>query len=280
MAWPDELPDDVKAWDEVKNSETPEAFWQQMTEMKSHLGQSIRIPSSEAGDEDWKMFNEKLVDKVPSLMPRPNLDSDEGLTEMYKLLGHPESADKYTPPEIDKIDSNRVDAFRTIAHKHGLTQKQFQGVVAAITESEATASLEHETKHNQAMQTLRTDWGLAYDQNMGKVKNLIKATSGPQQLIEAVESNKMSADVLIWLNEVASRLGEEETNLSDDKSSGGEKFTRAEARSRLNEILGNKKHPYWVKGHPENKSAIIKVFELQKMANPEASTNINDLRAG
>jgi hypothetical protein len=62
--WKTSLPEPVQGWDEVKNSDTPDKFWDQVTNMRSHLGQSIRIPGQDAGDDDWKAFNEKMIAKV------------------------------------------------------------------------------------------------------------------------------------------------------------------------------------------------------------------------
>ena len=279
--WQEELPEDVREWDEVKNSADPEAFWKQVGDMRSSLGQSIRIPSEEAGDEDLKTFNEKIIAKVPTLMPRIDPENAESLAATHKLLGHPDAAEGYSVENPDKVDLTRVEAFKGVAHKHGLTQKQFTGVITEIVQSEQTKQVEHETKHNESMQTLRTDWGLAYDGNMEKAKNLVKATSGPADLIKAVEEGRVGAESLIWLKELSDRLGGENNDLIKNKTElTGDELAPAEARARLNEILGDKKNPYWDRQHPSNADMIAKVMKLQAMANPNASTSFNDLRIG
>jgi hypothetical protein len=105
-------------------------------------------------------------------------------------------------------------------------------------------------------------------------------TNAPKPLLSSLELGTASADTLIWLTEMADRMGGEPTNLINDKSQIGDILTPAEAKSRLNEILGDKKNPYWVKDHPDNKTAIAKVFKLQQMANPGAATTMDNLRAG
>lgn len=251
--------------------------------MRGHLGQSIRIPSEEAGDEDWKTFNEKLVSKVPTLIKRPDPEDAEGMALLHKAMGHPETAENYEVPKFEtdtELDTSPIEVFRPIAHKYGLTQKQFAGIITEMTQGNVDASLEDQKTHAEAMQSLRTDWGLKYDTNMDKAKTVAKMTNAPAALQSSLELGTASADTLIWLTEMAERMGGEPTNLINDKSQTGDILTPAEAKSRLNEILGDKKHPYWVKDHPDNKDAIAKVFKLQQMANPGASTSMDNLRAG
>lgn len=64
--WKNNVPEAVKDWDEFKNSETQEQFFDQMANHRKHLGQSIRIPSEEAGSDTWNQFHEKILNKVPT----------------------------------------------------------------------------------------------------------------------------------------------------------------------------------------------------------------------
>lgn len=281
--WSDSLPEDVRSWEEVTNSKDSESFWKQMTDMKGHIGQSIRIPSEEAGDEDWKTFNEKLVAKVPTLIKRPDPEDAEGMGLLYKAMGHPESADKYEMPKFEnesELDLTQVTSFQPIAHKYGLTQKQFAGIIQDMTQGNLTASLETQKNHTEAMQSLRVNWGLKYDTNMEKAANIAIMTNGPPALVQSIKLGTASADTLIWLAEMSDRIDSEGTNLTKDLTKGEDILTPTEARGRLDEILKDKTNPYWVKDHPQNKDMIAKVFKLQKMANPGASDTLDNLRAG
>ena len=57
-------------------------------------------------------------------------------------------------------------------------------------------------------------------------------------------------------------------------------MTPPDAQLALEEILGNRQHPYWNPHMGQShEAAKTRVLELTKLANPEASTDINDLRA-
>lgn len=284
MPWAEEagLPEEVREWDEVKNSENPEAFWKQMGDMRSHLGNSIRIPSKEAGEEDWKTFNAKLVERVPTLIPKPNPEDKEGMAALLRAMGHPEEASKYELPEAPEgTNMSEAESFRAIAHKYGLTNEQFKGIVSEVMQGNLARAEEDGKQHAQAMQTLRTDWGLKFDANMSKIKNLIKTTSGPEVLLGAIDEGRASVDTLIWLAEIADRFAETDPNLTKDKNNNVDSvLAPGEARKRLNEIYANRKHPYWDARHPGHDDAIAEVIRLQGFANPDASKSLDDLRIG
>lgn len=281
--WIEGLPESVRDWDEVKNSDSPDKFWDQMTHMRSRLGRSLTIPNEDAGEDEWKQFNEKLVTKVPTLIKRPDPEDQEGMQLLYKAMGHPESVDQYKDPEFDtqvKLDMTPVQQFKPIAHKYGLTQKQYEGIVKEMTMMNIDGATERQKTHTEAMQSLRVDWGLKYDTNIEKAKQIAKVTNAPKALADSLEIGTASRDTLVWLVEMADRIGGEKLNLANDKTTNPDIMTPSEARERLNSILRDRTNPYWIKDHPENANMIKKVFTLQKMANPGASTSLNDLRAG
>ena len=93
--WKATLPESLQSWDEVTNSDSPEKFWEQMSNQRKLIGDSIRIPSEEAGDDSWNAFNEKIMNKVPTLMRTPNSDDSDSINDVLKRLGKPEDVDGY-----------------------------------------------------------------------------------------------------------------------------------------------------------------------------------------
>jgi len=100
-AWSAGLPENVQEWDEVRNSDTPEKFWGQVTDMRKFLGQSIRIPGENASSEDLAAFHDKLTSKVPGLTHVPDFKDAEAAGKFYSAIGRPEKQDEYKLPEID-----------------------------------------------------------------------------------------------------------------------------------------------------------------------------------
>ena len=85
----------------------------------------------------------------------PGADDAEKLEGYYSKL-RPETSDKYTmPTEIpDNVpfDADMAGAFAGIAHAHGLTDAQFQGVMGDLLKSEAVTGLDGKVAESTAQQ--------------------------------------------------------------------------------------------------------------------------------
>ena len=82
---------------------------------------SIRIPTSDAGDEQWGDFKNRLTE-VPGVVMLPG-DDDESRAQFYTKLGRPDEPSGY---EIDNPE------FTKIAHDLGLSKGQAAGINAAM----------------------------------------------------------------------------------------------------------------------------------------------------
>jgi hypothetical protein len=129
------------------------------------------------------------------------------------------------------------------------------------------------------MQTLKQEWGMAFDERVNAAKAVAKETGAPEALIEAIENNSVGGEVYKWLYQVGTQLGSEGIN-SPNISGRSTLMSPAEATERVNEIMANRKHPYWNAHDPQHKEAVKKVVELMKLANPDSSHDTGDLRAG
>lgn len=290
MPWQDVLPENVREWDEVKTAgDDPQKFWDQISNHREFLGQSIRIPGPDAGDEAWAKFNEKLVAKVPTLIPAPNTDDPVVMDAFYSKIGRPAKPEDYKIPEMKvevegyQMDMKPIEILRPIAHKHGVTQKQFEGIVKEMTEANAAMVVESGKAKAEKIKGLETEWGAAYEQNYSKAIAAAKNSKAPEALLKALESKQADPSVVKWLHSLSETMGGGEDNpLLRDKNSNNKPptMTPAEAQERIDEIMGNREHPYWIASHPQHKDAMERMLRLQKLAHPEASTKVSDLRAG
>jgi hypothetical protein len=280
--WKASLPEPVRAWDEVKTSDTPDKFWGQVSDMRSHLGTSIRIPGPDASQEAIAAFHQKLREKVPTLMPTPNPDDEASVLNTYKALGHPEKPEDYTVPTFTapqgvQLDTSPIEGFRPIAHKYGLTKKQFEGIVNEMTQASIQAASQQQQAMDSEVGSLNTEWGHAFDQNYKKALDIAEKTQAPPALIDALRASKAQAQTVKWLHKLADAF-------RGEPQAGGDKntsvvMTPGEAKQRVAEIMNNRQHPYWVADHPNHRAAMENMLELRKFADPNASTDINTLRA-
>lgn len=273
-AWKSTLPEDVQKWDEVKNSKDGGGFWDQMTNMKSRMGNSIRIPGEDASDEDRTAFHKKLSDKVPGLMKAPNKESDEDMAAHYASLGAPEKADEYKldigeKNKDKKLDLSLVDAFRPVAQANGLTQKQFHNIVNAIVDVnvEKAATAQGMLKANR--DSLKEEWGGAYKQNSEMVTNFAEKTNAPDMIKKAIKDGLMDQGSMEWIHKMAVAVGPEGSGITMDETTVQGVLSPSEALERISEIRNNGKHPYHVTADVGHKAARDKMGKLYKMAYPD-----------
>jgi hypothetical protein len=281
VAWKESLPNEIKDWDEVKNAKDSDSFWTQMSNMRSMMGQSIRIPTEDAGADVLKEFDDRLMTKVPSLMRKPDFEDDEVMASFYQQMGRPEDKEKYVAPELSApegivLNESLAGDFKDIAFNHGLSQKQYEGVVKDYTASSVDVAQSQLEAHQQGMSELNKEWGAAFDQNIDRAEAIRSKYFG--DVVEDI--NLAGAPIVKAFNSIAERFGKEGSdNLIQEAIPRSNILAPAEAKERLNEILGNKDHAYWSAQDPAHKDAVDKVVSLTKLAHPDMTESTEKLRA-
>lgn len=267
MDWWEALPEPVRTWDEVKNSDSPEKFWDQMTNMRTRMGQSIRIPGPDAGTDDWKEFNNKLTAKVPGLIPKPDPEKPDQMDAVYTAMGRPANASEYEAPKIDtkgvevKVPSEEL---KEAAHKMGLTKQQFQGVVSFLTDRQVTNAQNAQVQMDTEVAALKGEWGAAFDSNYTAVTRFLEDTSAPAELIDLARNRGMNASAAKWFLSQYKAVAGEGAGAVGDRSTG-DIMTPGEAQAAISEIMSNQKHAYFVVSDPGHKAALERMVKLQKL---------------
>lgn len=86
--WHEGLSDEYRGNESLANIPDIDTLAKSYLDAQSYMGGSIRIPSDDAGEDDWSSFNQKLTDKVPTLMNIPS-DEAEARTALLSRLGRP-----------------------------------------------------------------------------------------------------------------------------------------------------------------------------------------------
>lgn len=200
---------------------------------KRMVGNSIRIPGEDAGDEDRQAFYDRLLQADVGLTRIPDSDDAEGMQALYARLGRPEEASGYT--EIEGIEGERFGLITKLAHEHGISDSQLQSVLGGVMQADKEAFEISESERRVGVQQLKGEWGDAYTEKHARLKNLAKITKAPPALIEQIESGEVGADTLRWLDSLAESMGGEGTQLSDDLG-GVTENTRDELQAQFDEI--------------------------------------------
>jgi hypothetical protein len=279
--WRSMLPEDIRNSPALADFKDVGTLAKSFVDTQAYVGNSIRIPSEEASEEQRAEFIQKLQSRVPELMIRPDFSDENQSKEFFRTLGMPEKPEEYEVPEVEglQLPEDRVNFLREVAHKHGVTNDQFKGFMAEVLQADARGIQQQQEKTQQSMQTLKQEWGMAFDERVNAAKAVAKETGAPEALIDAIENNSVGGEVYKWLYQVGTQLGSEGIN-SPNISGRSTLMSPAEATERVNEIMANRKHPYWNAHDPQHKEAVKKVVELMKLANPDSSHDTGDLRAG
>ena len=216
------------------------------TEATSMIGNSVRFPSEEAGEEDVSAFNQKMLDR--GYYAAPDQDNAENVRGIQQLLGLPQEAKGYEFSEVDgyTADPESEGAFKAKAHELGLTAKQADGIhswLGAGIANDSTAMLEQQTA---AMAELKGEWGQAFDHKMAANKNtaamLEERVPGISGYLDSMAENGYDANMIRLMDAVTEMMGESGATPSQPR----ETMTKSEAMSRVTEAQSNPDH-WWHK---------------------------------
>jgi hypothetical protein len=210
-------------------------------EAQGRLGNSIRIPSREAGDEDRKAFRERIltIGKEYGVAPIPGEGEDP--SAFHAVIGRPDKPEGYELPTYEdpefEVDLTEADELRPIAHKLGVTNVQFKGLVKAATDANIARQTEQIRRQQADQATLKKEWGAAYTMRMNQLKTFLTVNGAPPNLKAAVDSGAVDSHSAKWLFGIMESIGGEAAEVgSQGKAGSGTSLTPGEAMARVEEI--------------------------------------------
>ena len=258
--WKAGLSDELKSNATLSTVADLNSLAKQFIDAQAHIGNSIRIPSSQAGQEDMKTFHEKILKHAPHLMPTPNLEDASGVNAILTQLGKPADAGTYA---IEGV--TLTDEFKAQAHEMGLTQKQFGQLYANIVKPQLDSASAGEADTKAGRDLLAKEWGYAFQTKEQNVQAILEKTGAPANLIGQAKDGKLGQATLRWLDGLVTSMGSEGLNLIGN-SGTSHRITPQEANAQIGEIMSNKSHPYWNSRDAGNAGAIKSMIDLQRIA--------------
>ena len=282
--WKDDLNEDIKSAPAFKDiGDDINDLAKNFLDVQSHLGNAIRIPSSEASEDDVTAFHTKLKEKVPGLIRTPSAEDEGSIDAFLTALGKPDKADGYKLPEIEgvDIDEKRGELFKETAHTLGMTQKQLEGFLAQMYDADLGQQDVIEVERQEDALALKKEWGVTHENRMKALVDNLLLSEAPADLTDAVKNGMVSSTVIKWLDEVFGQFASEDKHLDDnDKHQNQGDIVPVEAMERAAEVRKKLTDPNTPKTGPEYEALIAKLLKYEGMAHPDSSKNINDLRAG
>ena len=213
--WRQGLSEGVRTNPIIQDTKTVEALGQRLIDTQRMVGNTLRMPTVEAGQETIDAFSDKiLANENLGLMRKPDATNPEAMASMYDTLGRPENVDGYALVE----GANEAE-FRTMAghaHRLGLSKTQFEemALIQATHQNDLVDSYRQEQKTGR--EALAKEWGDAYESKLGRAASMLDLTDAPAGLKEAVDSGNLDADVLVWIDKLATSLGTEGAPMAND----------------------------------------------------------------
>lgn len=195
------------------------------------------------------------LNKIAGGIPGENA-SEEAKAAFYTKLGRPATADGYTwkAPEGVGIEEKAFGAFRAEAHKLGITDKQFSGILdkwgASVVEltKAREARLQQIEAESRAQLSAPNEWGDKYDAKLEATLKRIDELGVREPLEQA--GLLYDARILKFVNAVVS-------SASESKQQGGAK---QDTLARIEQL---RKDPgYLNPGHPNHGELIRQLNEL------------------
>jgi len=240
--WRETLAPELKGSPALKDIKDIGALAKGYIEAQSVIGNSVRVPTKEAGEEGRKAFRARILElgKDHGIVALPGKDEDP--SAFYGVVGRPEKDDGYELPEFKAegfaIDDSETKALKAEAHKAGLSKDQFKKFVKGLADVRLTAAQSGAEKFNSGHKALESEWGDQYKSRIVDVSKMLELHKAPDSLRAAMETGKLDADSLRWLYLVLSGYGDEPAELVSQgkRQTLGVKLTRDDARQRLQEI--------------------------------------------
>jgi len=241
-----------------------------LTNAAQHMGNSIRMPGPDAGADDIKAFQQKVMEKIPGLMVTPNMEDADSMSATFGKLGRPESADSYKVPEGAGIEGEQLGQLKAIAHKANLTQGQFAEYLSSFSTANKSVFDQAQLKQEEGMAALKGEWGTAFDDRLGQVTSFLKTNSAtPDHVLQSLQQGNLPADQVRWLHSLAEAISNEDGQFHKQENNGSDKLAPDEALSQLGEVekrIFNREQPPTA---DELKVLTDKRMKLMRMAYPQ-----------
>ena len=184
--------------------------------------------------------------------------TDEDLDRIYDRLGRPEKPGDYG---ID-VDGNVITEelatnYADVAHKLRLTPDQAKGVLdyyRSTVEQSGAASLEAaEVAKEQTVESLRSEWGRAFDQKVEAAAQVAQEFGNPDMFNITLADGSKLGDNAEFIKAFAKIADFRQTVTSEDtvaEMSQSSVMTPATAQAEIDAIMNDKSHAYWDRKNP------------------------------
>jgi hypothetical protein len=154
---------------------------------------------------------EKLHGDPKQLVKLPSKEDAPEWGDVWNRLGRPEKADGYDPKSFDGMDPEFAKFCREQFHGLGLTKAQGDKLGKSLFDrSQSLVKTQNDAataKHSQEAAGLKTEWGQAYEQNVGIADRVADAIGLDEKQFAALEGTLGQVGLAKFLHSLNAKLG-------------------------------------------------------------------------
>lgn len=201
----------------------------------------------------------------------PPKEGDEAdLNRYYNQIGRPETPDKYEVKKLDIPDNMKqyiredgIDNFKSIAHKHGLLQKQFEGIMKDYVDNNIKFINGYNDKlaeqKEKALNDFKNEAGENYSRLVDSAENAMKVGGLNEEQIAEIKS---SPTLLKAFSSIGSVLSDD---VLSGQNSGSSRMTAEDIQAEIRTIIDDKDSPLHNAGHRDHARYLSRLSDLYKM---------------
>lgn len=236
------LPDDLKKNPSLQTIKTFPDMAKSFVNAQSMIGKDkIIVPNQYSTPDEWK--------------------------GVFSKLGLPENLEKYglNAPEGKEVNADFLARFKEKAFENNVLPNQAQALFDWYNEFSdgvvKTQSEASQTQKTEALDALKKEWGEGFDKQLHTADMALGEFAEPEQLKYMKETglNKDPQIVKLFAKIGASMLKE---GTFKGETVGHLGKTKEEVKSEIDMIMGDLKHPYNDRLHPNHKTAVANMSKL------------------
>ncbi len=199
--------------------------------------------------------------------------TDEDLDRIYDRLGRPEDPKGYGIEVDGNVITEEVATdYADIAHKLRLSPDQAKGILdyykSSIEQSGAQSLELAEAAKEQTVESLRSEWGRAFDQKVEAAAKVAQEFADPEMFNITLADGSKLGDNAEFIKAFAKIADFRQSVTSEDtvaEMSQSNVMTPATAQAEIDAIMNDKSHSYWDRKNPiARQKAVERVQHLME----------------
>jgi hypothetical protein len=207
------------------------------------------------------------------LLKLPEKAEDPAWNDIYNRLGRPDKAEEYGLAAPEGSDGNFAKMAAGKFHELGLSKTQAQKLSewwnGSVGDQAKQMQQERVNQLQQEQTALKKEWGAAYDQNVDLAKRAAGKFGLSKELIAKMEAHTGFSDIMKFMANVGTALGEHNYVSGDSKNPGFGAMTPDAAMNEMNMLRNDSA---WIQKFMNNDVEAKKRWDqLNKYAFPDLS---------